>query len=167
MARKLRPGIHTVTIRGKQRKVQVLANGKWKFLKGGSSPRSGARPKRASSQSKRVGRRRVRRTRPMAKRGRARRYYRRVKRAVRRFGMPSLAGLGLGLYAMNNFGVFAALDKMKSGDIMGAAGEITSRATNLNTYVGPVLGTVALGMVRQMVPSRPICKFGRFGIRVF
>ena len=99
--------------------------------------------------------------------GRARRYYRRAKRAIRRFGMPSLAGLGLGMYAAKQFGVFDALTQLMAGNLTGAAGTIASRATNINTYVGPILGTIALGMVRQMVPSRPVCKFGRFGIRVF
>lgn len=32
--KKLRAGTHTVTIRGKRRKVKVLKNGQWRFLKG-------------------------------------------------------------------------------------------------------------------------------------
>jgi hypothetical protein len=31
--KKLRPGVHTVTIKGKKRKVKVLKNGQWRFLK--------------------------------------------------------------------------------------------------------------------------------------
>ena len=34
MTRKLRPGTHTVNIKGKMRQVLVKANGQWKFLKG-------------------------------------------------------------------------------------------------------------------------------------
>ena len=32
--KKLRAGTHTVTIKGKKRKVRVLKNGQWRFLKG-------------------------------------------------------------------------------------------------------------------------------------
>jgi hypothetical protein len=32
--KKLRAGVHTVTIKGKKRKVKVLKNGQWRFLKG-------------------------------------------------------------------------------------------------------------------------------------
>jgi len=32
--KKLRAGIHTVTIKGKKRKVKVLKNGQWRFMKG-------------------------------------------------------------------------------------------------------------------------------------
>ena len=32
--KKLRVGIHSVTIKGKKRKVKVLKNGQWRFLKG-------------------------------------------------------------------------------------------------------------------------------------
>ena len=31
--KKLRAGVHTVTIKGKKRKVKVLKNGQWRFLK--------------------------------------------------------------------------------------------------------------------------------------
>lgn len=30
----LKPGVHNVRIKGKMRKVRVLQNGKWRFLKG-------------------------------------------------------------------------------------------------------------------------------------
>lgn len=33
-ARHLQPGVHEVNIRGKRRKVRVLANGRWQFMKG-------------------------------------------------------------------------------------------------------------------------------------
>lgn len=33
-SRKLKAGIHRVVIRGKSRKVKVLANGRWRFMKG-------------------------------------------------------------------------------------------------------------------------------------
>ena len=32
--KKLRAGVHTVTIKGKRRKVKVLKNGQWRFMKG-------------------------------------------------------------------------------------------------------------------------------------
>ena len=32
--KRLRAGVHWVKIRGKSRKVRVLANGKWRFMKG-------------------------------------------------------------------------------------------------------------------------------------
>ena len=32
--KKLRAGVHSVTIKGKKRKVRVLKNGQWRFLKG-------------------------------------------------------------------------------------------------------------------------------------
>jgi len=32
--KKLRAGVHTVTIKGKKRKVKVLKNGQWRFMKG-------------------------------------------------------------------------------------------------------------------------------------
>ena len=32
--RKLSPGVHRVNIRGKSRKVRVLNNGRWRFMKG-------------------------------------------------------------------------------------------------------------------------------------
>jgi len=31
--KKLTPGVHTVTIKGKKRKVKVLKNGQWRFMK--------------------------------------------------------------------------------------------------------------------------------------
>lgn len=33
--KKLRAGVHSVTIKGKKRKVKVLKNGQWRFLKNG------------------------------------------------------------------------------------------------------------------------------------
>ena len=32
--KKLRPGIHHVSIHGRKRKVRVLRNGQWRFMKG-------------------------------------------------------------------------------------------------------------------------------------
>lgn len=32
--KKLRAGVHTVTIKGKRRKVKVLKNGQWRFMNG-------------------------------------------------------------------------------------------------------------------------------------
>ena len=32
--KKLRAGVHTVTIKGKRRKVKVLKNGQWRFMRG-------------------------------------------------------------------------------------------------------------------------------------
>ena len=34
--KRLSAGVHTVNIRGKSRKVKVLANGQWRFMKSGS-----------------------------------------------------------------------------------------------------------------------------------
>ena len=59
MARKLRPGVHTVTVKGKRRKVRVLRSGQWRFMKG----KGKAKKRRRSSTG-----RRKRRSNPVARR---------------------------------------------------------------------------------------------------
>lgn len=50
MAEKLKPGIHTVNVRGKQRTVRVKENGMWQFLKKGArSAAESVKPQRATA----------------------------------------------------------------------------------------------------------------------
>ena len=44
--KRLSAGIHHVSIRGKSRKVKVLANGQWRFMKGGSKSKRRTRRRR-------------------------------------------------------------------------------------------------------------------------
>jgi len=69
MARKLSPGVHNVNVGGKRRKVRVLKNGQWRFLKGSTrttKTKTRSTPRRATPKKT------TRRTRTVAKNTRAR-----------------------------------------------------------------------------------------------
>ena len=57
MARKLKPGVHNVRVKGKMRKVRVLKNGQWRFMKGSPKRKSPSRTRKRGNPKKRTYRR--------------------------------------------------------------------------------------------------------------
>lgn len=146
--------VKTVMIRGKARKVRVMPNGMYRFLKGGGGGGGGGKKRRVRS----VARKKSGRT------GRARRW---IKRQTRGMGVPSIAGIGLMFYTMDKFGFFAAAQQARNGDLVGAASTLAYRASNVNTYIGPVCGGLALKGIRSVSGPMVLGRVGRHAIRLW
>lgn len=145
----------TVMIRGKPRKVRVMPNGMYRFLKGGGG------------RTRRTVKRRVKTlARRKSRKGR-RSYGRRFARHFRGMGIPSIAGLGLMFYTLHKFGFVDAASQAIGGNLVGAAGTIASRASNVNTYIGPVVGGLALKGVRSVAGPMVLGKVGKHSIRLW
>lgn len=149
----------TVMIRGKARRVRVMPNGMYRFLKGGG--------KRTVRRVKRRVKSTARRRRYGRRRGGRRSYGRRFTRHFRGMGIPSIAGFGLSMYVAQKFGLFDAASQLMGGNITGAAATIANRASNVNTYIGPVCGGLALKGIRSMAGPLVLAKFGKRQLRLW
>ena len=147
--------VKTVMIRGKARKVRVMPNGMYRFLKGGGGRTRKTRTRRVKTMARRKGSRRG---------GRVRRF---VRRHTRGMGIPSIAGFGLAMYTAAKFGLFDAASRLMSGDLAGGAGIIANRASNVNTYIGPVCGGLALKGIRSVAGPLVLCKAGKHSVRLW
>lgn len=147
----------TVMIRGKARRVRVMPNGMYRFLKGGGRiKRTLKRSVKTVARRRRFGRRRGRRS-----------YGRRFTRHFRGMGIPSIAGFGLSMYVAQKFGLFDAASQLMGGNISGAAATIANRASSVNTYIGPVCGGLALKGIRSMTGPMVLAKFGKRQLRLW
>ena len=143
---KLRPGTHTVTIKGKPRKVQVLASGKWKFLRGSPRRGQGSSPKKGSAGA---GPRTKRTVTHMARR-------KGKKGGRRKHGIPSIATIIVGASALNELGIMRLI-----ADSFGPDKNIMDNAAAWAANVKPgdmvdaFLPAFILMMIRKFVGPGP------------
>lgn len=138
MARKLKPGVHFVNIKGKRRKVKVLANGKWKFMKMGS----GTSPKKTTKRKTSNVRTTTRRKRTMA---RKKRRSGRRRTAVRVLPILAMLGAVTDVTGYNNWGPLQGAVtgiRQQTAALTGMAGPNLMRAAVMVGGAGLVSGAV-------------------------
>ena len=85
---------------------------------------------------------------------------------IARFGMPSLVGLALTLFALVKFGIWDALIQLKDGNWQGAAKTITGRF-NLGNVLAVVMPAVAVTVARGVTGPVNLATYGRYRLRVY
>lgn len=83
-----------------------------------------------------------------------------------KFGMPSMVGLALTLYALVKFGIWDALMQLKDGNWQGAAQTIVSRF-NLGNVLAVTMPAVAVTVARGVTGPVNLATFGRYKLRVY
>lgn len=99
----------------------------------------------------------------MAKKGGRRRYYGRKKKGGRaRFGIPSIAGIVVGVNALNKFGVFDALRDRSMQPVIDA----TTGPNAVQDLIDAAVPAIGVAVVRKAVGPINLFRVGRWNIRI-